>query len=115
MPGSCRGICCRGRSRRRRSRPPRNGGDMYRKILIAYDGSEASQKAFATACGLAAQNSAELFVVSVARPPEIGDEVETEAIIESARQQQRRMLTELKAQLAAKKLKAHFDVPVGHP
>lgn len=88
---------------------------MYRKILLAFDGSPASKKAFETACALAKQNRAELFIVSVARPPEIGDEVETEAAIESSRQHHRRMLAELKAALPAQKLKAHFEVPVGHP
>jgi nucleotide-binding universal stress UspA family protein len=88
---------------------------MYRKILIAYDGSEASRKAFETALTLAVQHNAELFVLSVARPPEVADEVETEAVIENARQHHRRMLAELKPALAAKKIKAHLEVAVGHP
>jgi nucleotide-binding universal stress UspA family protein len=88
---------------------------MYRKILIAYDGSEASRKAFDTAADLAVWHNAELFVVSVARPPEVADDVETEAVIESSRQYHRRMLAELKPALAAKKIKAHLEVAVGHP
>lgn len=88
---------------------------MYRKILIAYDGSEASRKAFETALTLALQHNAELFVLSVARPPEVADEVETEAVIENSRQHHRRMLAELKPALAAKKVKAHLEVAVGHP
>lgn len=88
---------------------------MYRKILIAYDGSEASRKAFETALTLALQHNAELFVLSVARPPEVADEVETEAVIENSRQHHRRMLAELKPALAAKKIKAHLEVAVGHP
>jgi nucleotide-binding universal stress UspA family protein len=88
---------------------------MYRKILIAYDGSEASKKAFETASQLAVQHNAELFVLSVARPPEVADEVETEAVIENSRQHHRRMLAELKPALAAKKIKAHLEVAVGHP
>jgi nucleotide-binding universal stress UspA family protein len=88
---------------------------MYRKILIAYDGSEASRKAFDTAADLAVRHNAELFVVSVARPPEVADDVETEAMIESSRQYHRRMLAELKPALAEKKIKAHLEVAVGHP
>ena len=53
---------------------------MYRKILVGYDGSEASKKAFDAACGLAIQNGAELFVLTVARPPDVADDVETEEI-----------------------------------
>ncbi len=88
---------------------------MYRKILIAYDGSAASRKAFDAALRLAEQNQAELFVVSVARPPDIADDVETEAVIENSRQHHRHLLAELKGALAAKKLKGHFHVATGHP
>ena len=88
---------------------------MYRKILLAYDGSDASKKAFETATTMAARDQAELFIVSVARPLEIADEVETEAVIESARQAHRRMLSALKPAIAATKVKAHLDVVVGHP
>ncbi|TMH60873.1 MAG: universal stress protein, partial [Betaproteobacteria bacterium] len=56
---------------------------MYRKILVGYDGSAAGRKAFETALELAERDGAELFVLSVARPPEVGDDVETEAVIEN--------------------------------
>ena len=88
---------------------------MYKKILVAYDGSDSSKKAFETATTMAARDNAELFVVSVARPLEIADEVESEAVIESARQSHRRMLAALKTVIAAKNIKAHLDVVVGHP
>ncbi len=88
---------------------------MYRKILVAYDGSAASKKAFDTACQLAEQNHAELFVVSVARPPDIADDVETEAVIENSRQYHQSLLARLEGALAAKKLKAQFHVSTGHP
>ena len=88
---------------------------MYRKILVGYDGSEAAKKAFDTACGLAQQYGAELFVLSVARPPDIVDDVETEAVIENSRRHHRHMLAELKAPLAAKKIAAHLEIATGHP
>ena len=88
---------------------------MYRKILVGYDGSDASKKAFETACDLAAKNSAELFVLTVCRPPEIGDDVESEAVIENSRHYHRRMLAELKPAVATRGIKAHFEVGVGHP
>jgi len=88
---------------------------VYRKILIAYDGSVAAKKAFDMACGLAVLHGAELFVLTVARPPDIVDDVETEAVIENSRHYHRRMLAELKAPLAAKKIVAHLEVAVGHP
>jgi nucleotide-binding universal stress UspA family protein len=88
---------------------------MYRKILIAYDGSVASRKAFDAANALALQNAAELWVLTVARPPEIADEVETEAVIENSRRHHRALLAELRKALAGKGIKAHFEVSVGHP
>jgi nucleotide-binding universal stress UspA family protein len=88
---------------------------MYTKILLAYDGSEAAKKAFASACELAAKDNAELIVVTVCRPPDIGDDVETEAVIENSRRYHRRMLAELKPEIAAKKIRSHLEVAVGHP
>jgi nucleotide-binding universal stress UspA family protein len=88
---------------------------MYRRILLGYDGSDASKKAFETACSLALRDSAQLWVLSVARPPEIADDVETEAVIEHSRRFHQRLLAELKAAATRKKIKAHFEVAVGHP
>lgn len=87
----------------------------YRRILVGYDGSPPGRKAFDTALDLAAQHGAELYVLSVVRPPEVGDDVETEAVIENSRQYHRRMLAELKSSIAARGVKAHLEVTVGHP
>src|SRR2546430_12104481 len=88
---------------------------MYTKILVGYDGSEAGKKAFGTALELAATHGAELYVLTVCRPPEIGDDVETEAVIENSRRHHRGLLAELKPAVAAKGVKAHFQGAVRHP
>lgn len=88
---------------------------MYRKILVGYDGSEAARKAFDTALELAAKDGAELYVLSVARLPDVADDVETEAVIENSRNHHRRMLAELKSAVAAKGVKVHYEVTAGHP
>jgi nucleotide-binding universal stress UspA family protein len=88
---------------------------MYKRILVGFDGSAAASKAFDTAAALAEKHGAELYVLAVARPPEVADDVETEAVIENSRQYHRRLLAELKSRLAGKTIKAHFDVAVGHP
>ena len=88
---------------------------MYRKILVGYDGSEAGKKAFESALELAATHGAELVVLAVSRPPEIGDDVETEAVIENSLRYHRGLLAELKPMATAKGVKAHFEVAVGHP
>lgn len=88
---------------------------MYRKLLVGYDGSDAGRKAFETALELAARDAAELYVVSVCRPPEIGDDVETEAVIENSRRHHLALLAALEPAVAAKGVKAHLEVAVGHP
>ena len=88
---------------------------MYSKILVGYDGSESGKKAFAAALELAAIHGAELCVLTVCRPPEIGDDVETEAVIENSRRYHRGLLAELEPAVTAKGVKAYFEVAVGHP
>jgi nucleotide-binding universal stress UspA family protein len=88
---------------------------MYRRILVGYDGSAAGRKAFDAALELAAKQGAELYVLSVARPLEVADDVETEAVIENSRRYHRGLLAELKPVAAATGVKAHFEVAVGHP
>lgn len=58
---------------------------MIQKILVAYDASEAAALALSFANELAEHFDAKLFILSVAQPPEFGDEVETEAVIERSR------------------------------
>ena len=86
---------------------------MMTKLLVAFDGSDAARAAFEFALDMAGRYGAELHVLAVARPPDIGEEVETEAIIESARRHYREALKPLKA--AAGDIQAHFEVKVGHP
>jgi nucleotide-binding universal stress UspA family protein len=88
---------------------------MYRKILVGYDGSEAGAKAFNTALELAVKYGAELYVLSVARPPDIGDDVETEAVVENSREYHRKLLEPLKPTVAKARVNGQFDVAVGHP
>lgn len=88
---------------------------MIRKLLIAYDGSEQSRKAFDVGIEIAAQFSAEVFIVSVARPPEPADDVETEAILENASQYYEQHFAELKEAAASAGISPHFEILVGHP
>jgi nucleotide-binding universal stress UspA family protein len=86
---------------------------MITKLLVAFDGSDAARAAFDFALDMAGRYGAQLYVLSVARPPDIGEEVETEAIVESARRHFREAVKPLKA--AAGDIQAHFEVKVGHP
>lgn len=84
---------------------------MPKKILLAYDGSEAAGRAFDQALELAERFGAELSVLAVARPPEIGDDIETEAVVENSRKHYHHVLQPLKDRAP----KARFEVVVGHP
>ena len=58
---------------------------MFKKILLGYDGSEPGNKAFEQCLEMARCFGAQLSIVTVVRPPEFAEDVETEAIIENAR------------------------------
>lgn len=88
---------------------------MIRRILLGYDGSDTSGKAFAFALDLAQKYGAELHVVAVARPPDFADEVEAEAVIENSRAHYERILGRLRPNLSGVPIKAHLQVVVGHP
>jgi len=88
---------------------------MFQRILLAYDGSEPAQKAYGVATDLARKYGAELFVLTVARPPEFAEDVETEAIIENSRDYHERLLVPLRERAAKDGLRARFEVAIGHP
>jgi nucleotide-binding universal stress UspA family protein len=84
-------------------------------ILAAYDGSESAKKAFSLALDLASKYGAKLSVLAVARPPEFGGDVETEAVTENSKKHYRHVLKPLHDIAAAANVAVHFEVAVGHP
>jgi nucleotide-binding universal stress UspA family protein len=88
---------------------------MIKRILLAYDGSAASDQAFAFALDLARRYQAELHVLAVARPPEFADDVEAEAVIEHSRRHYDKVLGKLRPALAKETLQSQMHVVVGHP
>jgi nucleotide-binding universal stress UspA family protein len=89
---------------------------MMRKILVGYDGSDPARKAFELGLDLARKYGAELHLLAVARPPEFGGEVETEAVVENSRQHYDDLLQALTPALAfSPELQTFFEVAIGHP
>ena len=88
---------------------------MIKRILVAFDGSEPSKRAYAFALDLAKKYDAELHVLAVARPPEFGEDVETQAIIENSKKHYHKVLAPLKAQAPSVGVRVHFELAVGHP
>ena len=88
---------------------------MIRKILMAYDTSEQADKAFDFALEMADKYKAELTVLSVARPPEPAEAVETEAILEQASHYYKTAFHRLKKKADEAGITVVFEVGVGHP
>lgn len=87
---------------------------MIKKILVAYDGSDSSIKAFDFAADMMKRYQAELYVLSVAQVPEFAEDVETEAIIEQSRNYHKKLLHGLKEKADKSGVYAHFETIVGH-
>ena len=84
-------------------------------VLVAFDGSEAAGRAFDFGLDLAAKFGAELTVLAVVRPPELPEDVETEALVESARDYYESQFGPLQSRAAKANVKNGFAVAVGHP
>lgn len=88
---------------------------MNGRILCGYDGSAAAEKSFEYALTLAAAFSAELCVLAVAQPPEPPEDVETEALLESAQARFEQQFAALRQKAAAIGQTPLFEVAAGHP
>jgi nucleotide-binding universal stress UspA family protein len=88
---------------------------MINKLLLAYDGSEPAMRAFEFALDLAHHYHAPLHLLSVARPPEFGTEVETEAMIEQSRRHYGQLLHKLSVRLHTEGIESVSEILVGHP
>ena len=88
---------------------------MFQKILVGYDGSEPADKAIALALDLAERCHAAIRVLSVARPPEFGEEVETEAVLEHSRKHYHEVHKPLRQLAADRGIDLDCAVAVGHP
>lgn len=91
---------------------------MIKKIIAAFDGSEQSGKAFDFALELTklCQDAApQIFVLSVAQPPEPIDIVEMDAVIDSATQHYEELFIGLKEKARERNIEVKTEVVVGHP
>ena len=91
---------------------------MLNKILVAFDGSEQSYKAFDFALEmskLCTGASPEITVLSVAQPPEPADIVEVDAIIDSATSHYEELFKSLREKARKNNVEINAEVVVGHP
>lgn len=93
-------------------------GRMNKKILVGFDGSEQSYKAFDFALDLAQicpGAAVDIIILAVAQPPEPADIVEVDAIIESATEHYEQLFRNLREKAKERNLEVRTEVTVGHP
>lgn len=91
---------------------------MLKKILVAFDGSQQSYQAFDFALEiskLCPGAAPEIFILSVAQPPEPIDIVEVDAVIDSATQHYEDIFNGLREKAKGRNLEIKTEVVVGHP
>ena len=88
---------------------------MIKKVLVAYDGSEQSEKAFDFGLDIVSKYSAELIVLSVVRLPEPPADVETESLVDSGTEYYEKSFANLREKAAQVGITPRFEVAVGHP
>jgi len=89
-----------------------------KKLLVAFDGSEYSMKAFDFALelsNLSPEPTHEIYVIAVAQPPEPADIVEVDAIIDAAREHYEELFKELQRKAREANVPVATEVTVGHP
>jgi nucleotide-binding universal stress UspA family protein len=91
---------------------------MFKKILVAFDGSQQAYKAFDFALDisrLCPGAAPEIIIISVAQPPEPIDIVEIDAVIDSATQHYEELFRELKEKAKERNIEIKTELIVGHP
>ena len=88
---------------------------MIQTILVGYDESETSKRAFTHALELARRFRAKLMVVAVVRVPEPAIFAEVEGIIDNAQEHFKESFRVLTEQAQAGGLMIETEVVVGHP
>jgi nucleotide-binding universal stress UspA family protein len=86
-----------------------------KKILVAYDASNAAERAYEAGLDLAQKYQAELIVLSVATQPEPPEDVDTEAVLDSARTYYEEHFAKLRQMAAGGGVAPRFEIRVGHP
>lgn len=88
---------------------------MSAPVLCAYDGSEASDKAFDYALTFAKAFGADVVVLAVTQPPEPPEDVETEALLDAGQERFGKAFEGLRSRASAAGVGATFELAAGHP
>lgn len=88
---------------------------MITKILLGYDGSASAERALGFALETAQRYAAELHVLAVARPPDLGTEIEVEPVIERELKHYESVLAAIGDRIRGASVTTRSEVAVGHP
>lgn len=86
-----------------------------KKILVAYEGSDYSNKAYAAALEIAAPLQAEIFVLSIVELPDLPVDANSETFVESVTNYYKKMFSALRPRAVAAAVTAHFEILIGRP
>jgi nucleotide-binding universal stress UspA family protein len=88
---------------------------MLKTMLVAFDGSDQSEKAFVLALEIAAKFHGRLVLVGVVRLPEPAISVEVEAMLDRGREHFGEAFARLEKEAARHGVASESRVVVGHP
>ncbi len=88
---------------------------MLKTVLVAFDGSDPSRKAFDFAMEIAAKFDAKLIVLGVVSLPEPALSIEVDAMLDHGRQHFAEEFEKLGTQAAQRGVQLETRVAVGHP
>ena len=88
---------------------------MITKLLLGYDGSASAERALSYAIETAELHGAQLHVLAVARPPDLGTEIEVEPVIERELKHYESVLAGVAERLSGTNVTTRSEVVVGHP
>lgn len=91
------------------------GANMIQRILVAYDESGPSKRAFEHALELAKRFGAELLLVTVVRIPESGLLAEVEGVIDNAEEHFKEAIVEMQKRAQEVGVTMVSEVVAGHP
>jgi len=87
---------------------------MHEKILVAFDGSQQAERAFAEALEIASRFRSELIVVSVVQLPEPATRVEVDATLDDSRAHFEKGFEALR-RWAPSGVSLRTEIDIGHP
>lgn len=88
---------------------------MFKTILVAFDGSEQSQRAFHLGLEITAKFQAKLIVLGIIQLPEPAHTVEVEATVEAGRKKFKKEFAALAKKAKSLGVELETSIAVGHP